>query len=107
MKKTFVLLQLLTAVTYDDETAEDNAKWLSNVRGSGVAEGYTYSGFDTYDTADFACDEMEFADDSVKVYDFMGSAQEEERFYVRDIVIFKNKADGLFYVLEHEELGEF
>lgn len=106
MKKTFVLLQLLTDLTYEDETAENRAAWLRNVEHS-VGAGYTYSGEECYDTAEFECDEMEFADDSVKVYDFMGSAHEQERFYERDILIFKNKADGLFYVLEHDDLGVF
>jgi len=107
MKKTFVLLQLLTALTFEDETAEDNARWMRNVTQSGVAAGYTYSGDEEYDTADFACNEMEFAADDIKVYDFMGSAQEEERFYVRDIVVFKHIATGNYYVLEQEDLGVF
>jgi hypothetical protein len=104
-KRTFVKLQLLVDVTYEDETAEDNAAWISNVRSSGVADGYTYSGEEEYDTADFACNEMEFAD--VQVYDFMGGHNEAERFYVRDIVVFKHIATGDFYVLEHDDLGVF
>jgi hypothetical protein len=48
---------------------------------------------------------MEFAD--VSVYDFMGSAYEQERFYSRDIVTFKHKATGEFYVLNAENLQEF
>ena len=105
MKRTFVELQLLIDLTYEGDTAEDNAAWLRNVTHTGVEHGYTFSGNDGYDTEDFACDEMEFAD--VQVYDFMGSEHEQERFYTRDIVTFKNKANGKFYVLHKDDLGEF
>jgi hypothetical protein len=105
--KTFVRLQKLVDVTYDGETAEATARWLRNVNVSGVEDGYTYADDESgsWDAADFACDEMEFAD--VVVYDFMGSAQEDERFYERDIVTFKNKLDGKYYVLYEEDLGVF
>jgi hypothetical protein len=106
MKKTFVLLELLLNVTYEGETEQTKAKWVSNVAHSGVADGYTYAtGKDNFACNDFACDEMEFAD--IAVYDYIGSAYEEERFYVRDIVTFKHKATGEYYVLWHDELGEF
>ena len=106
-KRTFVKLELLLDVTYEGETAEDNAVWVQNVTYSGVADGYTFECGDAYTTADFACSEMEFADDSVKVYDYMGGAQEQESFYLRDIVVFKHIATGDFYVIEVEDLGEF
>jgi hypothetical protein len=69
------------------------------------SEGYTFAGEDDLDVAEFACDEMEFAD--VSVYDFMGSEYEAERFYARDIVVFKHKATGEFYVLNKDDLMEF
>jgi hypothetical protein len=37
----------------------------------------------------------------------MGSAYEQERFYARDIVTFKHKATGEYYVLDAENLQEF
>ena len=107
MKKEFVRLVNLLDLTYEGDTFENKAQWEENVLTSVGGEGYCFAGEDGLDTAEFACDEMEFADDSVKVYDFMGSAHEQERFYERDILIFKNKADGLFYVLEHDDLGVF
>jgi hypothetical protein len=68
-------------------------------------EGYCFAGEDGWDTADFACEDMEFYD--VDVYDFMGSAYEQERFYIRDIVTFKHKATGELYVLNADNLGDF
>lgn len=107
MKRTFVLLQLLTAVSYEDETAEEKARWLSNLTCSGVADGYTYAGVEDYTREDFDCNELEFADESIQVYNFMGSANEEERFYVRDIVVFKHTGTGNYYVLDRDDLEEF
>lgn len=105
MKREFVKLIKLVDLTYEGDTAESNARWLRNVHNTGVAEGYTYAGDDGYDSDEFACDEMEFAD--VKVYNFMGSAYEDERFYERDIVTYKHKATGDYYVLYEEDLDSF
>ena len=104
-KELFVRLQLLQDITYEGDTAEQRASWIANVLGTVGAEGYTFAGTDDVDTAEFACDEMEFAD--VSVYDFMGSEYEQERFYVRDIVTFKHKATGNYYVLNADDLFEF
>ena len=107
MKKEFVRLCLLQDITYSEDTAEARAAWIANVTGTVGTEGYSFATDDEgcEDTAEFACDEMEFAD--VAVYDFMGSAYEQERFYARDIVTFKHKATGEFYVLNAENLMEF
>ena len=102
MKKEFVRLELLQNM-FADEAGYD--EWVANVTGSVGTAGYSFAGEDGYDTAEFACDEMEFAD--VSVYDFMGSAYEQERFYARDIVTFKHKATGEYYVLNAEDLQEF
>ena len=104
MKKEFVRLELLQNM-FVDEAGYD--AWLRNVYGSVGRNSY---GFATdaegcEDTAEFTCDEVEFAD--VDVYDFMGSAYEQERFYRRDIVTFKHKATGEYYVLNADDLGEF
>ena len=110
MKRTFVELVLLLDLMSGDETEQEKERWKENVRISEVAEGYTYAVGGDYDwiTKEFASDEMEFADDAVKMYDFIGSAYgEAERFYERDIVVFKHKASGLYYVLQHEDLGTF
>jgi hypothetical protein len=105
MKKEFVRLQNLLDLTYDGDTAETQASWKDNVLTSVGTEGYTFAGTDDLDVAEFACDEMEFAD--VSVYDFMGSEYESERFYARDIVTFMHKATGELYVLNKEDLLEF
>jgi hypothetical protein len=107
MKKEFVRLCLLQDVDKDCEyiTAEQQSAWVANVLGTVGAEGYAFAGSDGLDTAEFSCDEMEFAD--VAVYDYIGSEYEAERFYVRDIVTFKHKATSEYYVLNAEDLLEF
>ena len=107
MKKEFVRLCNLLDITYADDTFEAKASWEENVLNTVGSEGYSFATDEEgcEDTAEFACDEMEFAD--VDVYDFMGSAYESERFYKRDIVVFKNKANGNFYVLNADDLMEF
>jgi hypothetical protein len=105
--RTFVRLQNLLTVSTEMETAEDKAKWTANVMDSVGANGYTFEcdakGSEVL--GDFTCDEMEFA--SVDVYNFMGSAYEQERFYAVDIVVFKHKATGDYYVLNAEGLYDF
>jgi hypothetical protein len=107
MKKEFVRLCNLLDVTYEEDTFEAKARWEDNVMTSVGSEGYTFAtdAEGCEDTAEFACDEMEFAD--VDVFDFMGSEYEQERFYARDIVTFKHKATGEFYVLNADNLMEF
>ena len=109
MKKEFVRLCNLLDVDKDCEyiTAEQQAAWVANVTNSVGTEGYTFAqdAEGCEDTAEFSCDEMEFAD--VAVYDFMGSEHEAERFYARDIVVFKHKATGELYVLNADDLQEF
>ena len=104
MKKEFVRLELLQNM-FANEAGYD--AWVANVTGTVGTEGYGFATDDEgcTDTAEFACEEMEFAD--VSVYDFMGSAYEQERFYRRDIVTFKHKATGEYYVLNADNLQEF
>jgi hypothetical protein len=104
MKKEFVRLQRLQDVSYGDETAEVRDAWLRNVYGSVGTEGYCFAGEDGWDTADFACEDMEFAD--VSVYDFMGSAYEQERFYAMDFITVREKATGDLYAYETEQIRE-
>jgi hypothetical protein len=107
MKKEFVRLCNLLDITYDGDTFEAKASWEENVLNSVGDNAYSFAtdAEGCEDTAEFACDEMEFAD--VSVYDFMGSEYEAERFYARDIVVFKHKATGEFYVLNKDDLMEF
>jgi hypothetical protein len=104
MKKDFVRLELLQNMFAGEA---DYDAWVANVIGSVGTAGYSFATDDEgcTDTEAFACDEMEFAD--VDVYDFMGSEYESERFYARDIVTFKHKATGEYYVLDAENLQEF
>lgn len=107
MQKSFVRLQKLVDLTYEGDTAQERERWLRNVKVSGVEDGYTYADDDAgcWDIEDFTCDEMEFVD--ATVYDFAGSAYEDERFYARDIVVFKHKENGELYVLYTDDLGVF
>ena len=105
--RTFVKLCNLLDITYDGETAEQKERWMRNVLNTVGSEGYgLYTDEEgCEETAEFTCAEMEFA--SVDVYDFMGSATEDERFYAKDIVVFMNKANKNYYVLNAENLWEF
>jgi hypothetical protein len=97
----------LLDITYEGETQAQRANWIANVMNSVGADAYGLYSDDEgcEETAEFTCDEMEFA--SVNVYDFMGSATEAERFYAKDIVVFMNKANKQYYVLNAEDLWEF
>ena len=107
MKKEFVRLCNLLDITYEEDTAEDKAAWVENVINTVGDTGYSFATDEEgcTDTAFFSCDEMVFED--VSVYDFMGSAFESERFYARDIITFKHKATGEYYVLNSDNLQEF
>ena len=107
MKKEFVRLCNLLDITYAEDTFEAKASWEENVLNSVGDNAYSFATDDEgcEDVAEFACDEMEFAD--VAVYDFMGSEYEAERFYARDIVVFMHKETKEYYVLNAENLQEF
>lgn len=105
--RTFVRLCKLQDITYEGDTADAQASWVANVLGTVGENGYTLSTTEdgSEDTAEFACEDLTF--EQVDVYDFMGSAYEQERFYAKDIVTFKHKATGEYYVLNAEDLWEF
>ena len=105
--RTFVRLCNLLDITYEGETAAQAASWRANVLNSVGENAYGLYSDEAgcEDTAEFTCAEMEFA--SVNVYDFMGSVNESERFYAKDIVVFMNKANKNYYVLNAEDLWEF
>ena len=102
--RTFVRLELLQNLFAHEGNDE---AWVENVLGTVGENGYSMATTEEgdVDTAEFTCDEMEFA--SVDVYDFMGSEYESERFYAKDIVVFMNKANKNYYVLNAENLWEF
>ncbi len=103
-KRTFVMLTKLTKLWTDDK------RWLKNVRDSVGSKGYTLSSGedDEGGTRELRCDELTFVrEGSVKVYDFMGSEHEEERFYERDIVVYKVKATGEYCVMWYEDIESF
>ena len=102
--RTFVRLELLQNLFASEGNDE---AWVENVLGTVGENGYGMATTEEgdVDTAEFTCDEMEFA--SVDVYDFMGSAYEAERFYAKDVVTFKHKATGEYYVLNADDLFEF
>lgn len=104
MQKTqqFVTLQLLSSLWADD------ARWQENVRNN-VAGGYTLA----YDedvgelqVQNLTAGEVEFAEEDVVVYDFAGSMNEDERFYAKDVLVYKVKATGDFCVLYYDGIDE-
>ena len=104
MLRTFIMLQLLSSLWQDDE------RWQENVANS-VANGWTLA-TDGDDgemlTRDLRCDELEFVEDgTVQVYDFAGSATEDERFYGKGVVVYKVKATGEYCVMYTEGIDEF
>ncbi len=103
MTRTFVMLQLLSSLWTDD------ARWQANVAAT-VAGGYTLAdeAGEGNNTRDLRCDELEFVEEgTVQVYDFMGSSEEDERFYVKDIVVYKVKATGELCVMWYEDIDSF
>jgi hypothetical protein len=104
--RTFVRLRNLLEVTYENETAEDKAKWTANVLGSVGEEGYCLDDGegDGYNTKELTADEIEFA--TVDCYFFMGSAYEQERFYAMDFITVREKATGDLYAYETEQIRE-
>jgi len=98
----FVKLQLLQTLWQDD------ARWQDNVKYNIGTEGWTLaSDGDDGDTIveRFALRDMKRVE-GVSVYDFMGSAIEDERFYIKDVVVYKRK-DGTLWVEETDDVYEF
>ena len=106
MQRTFIKLINLLDVTYDNETAEQKARWQRNVLNSVGTRGYTLDEGDgtEYVSKEFTTDEIEFAD--ADCYFFMGSAYEDERFYAQDWLVVKERATGDLYVYETEQILE-
>lgn len=103
MTRTFVMLKLLSSLWADD------ARWQANVAAT-VADGYTHTdeAGEGGNTRDLRCDELEFVEDgTVTVYDFMGSNNEDERFYAKDILVYKVKATGEYCAMWYEGIDEF
>ena len=96
------MLQLLSALWTDD------ARWQANVADS-VGDGYTLAMNEDesdYVRKEFAQGELMLADTNLRMYDFAGSATEDERFYGRDETLYEDK-DGNIWVLWYEGIDEF
>jgi hypothetical protein len=96
------MLQLLSALWQDD------ARWQANVRDS-VGDGYTLAMNEDesgYKTREFAHGELMLADTNLRMYDFAGSATEDERFYGRDETLYEDK-DGNIWVMYYDGIDEF
>jgi len=104
-KRNFVKLVRLVDLTYEEDTAEQRARWINNVLTSVGEDAYSIdtSGYD-YVTKEFTTDEIEFV--TVDCYNFMGSAYEQERFYAADWIVVKEKATGDLYAYETQEIFE-
>lgn len=108
MKKTFVMLTLLSSLWKDDK------RWQANVRhciDNSSTDGWTLAIDDDRGEPvqrDYSCDLLEFVDsDAVTVYDFAGSEGEPERFYAKAVLVFRVKATGELCVLDSDDLYEF
>lgn len=98
----FVKLQLLQTLWVD------NARWQNNVLYSVGTDGWTLaSDGDDGDTIvkRFAASDMTQVD-GIEVYDFMGSAINDESFYSKDVVVYKH-IDGTLWVEETDDVYEF
>ncbi len=102
--RTFVKLINLLDITYEGETAEQNIRWKMNVLDSVGEFGYTLDCDNDYITKEFTTNDIEFA--TVDCYNFMGSANEAERFYAADWIVVKERATGELYAYMTEEIYE-
>ena len=105
MKRNFVKLCLLQAITYDGCTEKEHEAWVANVINSVGENGYGIADVaGRYIEKQFSTDEIEFAE--IECYNFMGSAYEQERFYSADFIVVQEKATGDYYAYETEEIYE-
>ena len=98
----FVKLQLLQTLWQDD------ARWQDNVKYNIGTDGWTLAsdGDDGDPIVErFALRDMKRAE-GVCVYDFMGSSISDERFYMKDVVVYKRK-DNTLWVEETDDVYEF
>jgi hypothetical protein len=101
----FVKLVKLVDFVYEDETAEQQERWLRNVLNSVGEDAYTIADDGSeYITRQFTTDEIEFA--YADCYMFIGSAYEDERFYAQDWLVVKERATGDLYAYETQQIYE-
>ena len=99
-------IKLVKLVDYSEEgeTQEQTQRWLENLAVTGVEHGYMIG--DESTSTEISEDELEQVED-IAVFDFIGSWYEDERFYQREIEVFKHKVSGEYFVVETEDLWEF
>ena len=105
-KRNFVKLCNLLDISDEMETAEDKARWKSNVLDAVGENGYWLAADAEGEmiVKQFSTDEIEFV--TVDCYYFMGSAYEQERFYAQDFITVREKATGDLYAYETQEIFE-
>ncbi len=98
-RKRYVQLCKATEMWPEDARWQANAKaWCTD----GKNEGYIIAGEDTDEiTALFYAADLE--ETAYKMFDFMGSPGEDERFYVRPETLYKD-AKGVVWVKYNENL---
>ena len=102
--KNYIKLVKLVDYSEEGETQEQTQRWLENLKVTGVEHGYMLG--DETTSTEISEDELEQVED-IAVFDFIGSWYEDERFYQRDIEVFKHKVSGEYFVVETEDLWEF
>lgn len=107
-KLEFCKLVKCVDLRYAEDTDEAFARWQRNVLNSVGADAYTFDADEFgYVTQEFSADEVEFVEaGEVNLFAFMGSADEDERFYAKEAFIVCERATGDYYALSTEELYE-
>lgn len=99
-KKLYVRVVQLKSLWKDDE------RWQEHIASDGVADDYTLAGEGDEEgvetEVEFGLSEMK--DTDALVYDFIGSEDGPERFYEKDVDVYKCKADGSMWVRWTEEI---
>lgn len=102
-KRNFVKLCNLLDIAYEGETTEQRAGWVRSVTDSVGEYGYTIDCNNCeYTMKQFSTDEIEFVD--IDCYNFMGSADEPERFFAAKWLTVVEKATGDYYAYETDDV---
>ena len=105
MKKEYVKLVKLIDNVYEEENEEMINRWKRNVINSEVENGYCIDvRSDDIIVKEFDDNELDCV--CVDVYDFMGSIGEDERFYIKNVLVYEDN-EGNKWIENREDLFEF
>lgn len=98
MKKTFSRLQNLLDLSEEYSTVEQSCQWFRIVITQVGTQAYTFNDDNEFDNVNLYCDEMEFADSNIKMFDYV-QQDSAVQFRRRDDLIFRRKSSGELYVM--------